>query len=882
MTTAAPAGLAQPRRFTRTDSVWMLIVAVWLAAGALWWLVPPVNDLGLRHWSNPDSFILLAGLFSLTEIFVVHVQFRRDSHTFSLVEVPMVVGLIFASPNIVVFALVVGGTFTLGLHRHQPVIKLCFNVGAYALTATLAAILFFATAPSHVDLDTRTMVAVSVAAMAEAVLAIVLVFVAISISEGSVRLSELARCLRFGLVTAGFSTGLGLTAALLLDTRPGAVWLVFVPAAGVHLASWAYTSERRRHEDLEFLYKSTRLLHQSPELDATVIDLLAQARDAFRCDVAEILLHPALNDPLERAVVAPGGRVQPFEVVDDPEASTAWFDHIVAHGGPLLANPATAALPVRGYLEARGVREAIVAPLTRDGEIVGVITLADPQSEVTGFDNEDLRLVETLANHVSVALENGHLEQSVERLRLLERRLHHQAHHDSLTGLANRIMFGERVAEALVEVDELAQVAVLFIDLDDFKTVNDTLGHSAGDDLLVEAAGRITACLREGDLAARLGGDEFAILLTGPNAATGAKATARRIVEELQQPVTLGLQQLPVHASVGVAVGSKGDDGSELLRNADTAMYTAKARGKRRVEIYDAAMHDAMVNRYSATFEIQRAIDEDQFVVLFQPLVDLATRTVRGAEALVRWQHPTRGLLAPEEFIGIAEECDAILAIDQLVMGKACRWLNHRDLESPGEELIVTVNLAARELLHPNLPELISATLDEHHILPSRLGVEVTESLAMQDLQAASDMLTRLEAIGVSIALDDFGTGYSSLSQLRDLAVDTVKIAKPFIDGLSVSVEQASFVHAIVKLAQILGKHVVAEGIERPEQADMLTELGCDTGQGYYFARPLDERAFDTWLRNWSGLVRRGAHRDNVLTFPASPPELQPQVETAP
>ena len=870
------------RRFSRTDSVWGLIVGVWLAAGLLWALVPPVNDLGLSSWSNPEAFLLLAGLFSLTEVFVVHVQFRRDSHTFSLVEVPLVVGLLFASPNIVVFALVVGGTFTLGLHRHQPVIKLCFNVGAYALTSTVAAIVFFAAADEGVALDTRTMVAVSVAAMAEAVLAIVLVFIAISISEGSVRLSELAQGLRFGIVTAGFSTGLGLTAALLLDTRPGAVWLVFVPAAGVHLASWAYTSERRRHEDLEFLYKSTRLLHQSPELDATVIDLLAQARDAFRCDVAEILLYPAVDDPLERAVVAPGGRVQPFEIVDDAEVSGAWFDHIVTQAGALLANRVTALPPVSTYLDSRGIREAIVAPLTRDGEVVGVITLADPQSEVTGFDNEDLRLVETLANHVSVALENGHLEQSVERLRLLERRLHHQAHHDSLTGLANRIMFGERVTEALAEVDDFEQVAVLFIDLDDFKTVNDTLGHSAGDDLLVEAAGRITSCLREDDVAARLGGDEFAILLTGSSAATGARATARRIVEELQRPVTLGLQQLPVHASVGVAVGSKGDDGAELLRNADTAMYTAKARGKRRVEIYDAAMHDAMVNRYSATFEIQRAIDEDQFVVLFQPLVDLSTRTVRGAEALVRWQHPTRGLLGPEEFIAIAEECDAILAIDQLVMAKACRWLNHRDLESPGEELMVTVNLAARELLHPTLPELISATLEAHQIAPSRLGVEVTESLAMQDLKAASDMLTRLSAIGVSIALDDFGTGYSSLSQLRDLAVDTVKIAKPFIDGISASLEQASFVHAIVKLAQILGKHVVAEGIERPEQADMLTELGCDTGQGYYFARPLDERAFDNWLRNWTGLVRRGADRDNVLSFPAHAAGLQPHVETAP
>ncbi len=854
--------------------MWALIAAVWCAAGLMWWLIPPSNDLGLGRWSQPEAFLLLAGLFSLTEIFVVHVQFRRDSHTFSLVEVPLVAGLVFAPPGIVVLALIVGGTFTLGLHRHQPVIKLCFNVGAYACTATVAAVIFFRLVPEGAALDSSVMLAVSVAAMSEAVLAIVLVFVAISISEGTLRLSELARCLRFGLVTAAFSTGLGLTAALLLDTRPGAVWLVFVPAAGVHLASWAYTSERRRHEDLEFLYKSTRLLHQSPELDATVIDLLAQAREAFRCDVAEILLHPSSTDPIERAVVGPGDHLQRFGLVPRPDdKSTAWFEQVVLRGGPMLVDVSTTSAPICAYLEEREIREAIVAPLTRDGRVVGVITLADPQSEVTGFDNEDLRLVETLANHVSVALENGHLEQSVERLRLLERRLHHQAHHDSLTGLANRVMFSEQVAQELLEAADGAQVAVLFIDLDDFKTVNDTLGHAAGDDLLVEAASRITSCLRDGDVAARLGGDEFAILLTGPSAAAGAKATAGRIVDELRRPVTIGFQELPVHASVGVAIGNKGDDGSELLRNADTAMYTAKARGKRRVEVYDTAMHDAIVSRYSATFEIQRAIDEDQFVVLFQPLVDLATRTIRGAEALVRWQHPTRGLLSPEDFISVAEECDAILAIDQLVLRKSCEWLNHRDSVSKDEELIVTVNLAARELLHPDLPELISATLGSYDIIPARVGIEITESLAMQDLKAAVDMLARLEAIGVSIALDDFGTGYSSLSQLRDLAVDTVKIAKPFIDGLSVSEEQAAFVHAIIKLAQILGKHVVAEGIERPEQAEMLTRLGCDTGQGYYFARPLDEHAFDVWLHNWTGLVRRGADRDNVLSFPAPGPE---------
>src|SRR4051812_28937641 len=273
---ARPSRWARVRRPTRRTLVWAVTLIVWFVVGAVWAFLPPAGAVVGEHWGALAIFAMLAGLFALAEIFVVHVQFRRDAHSFSLLEVPLVVGLVFAPPGTVVLAVVVAGAVVLALHRRQSVIKLCFNVGVYALEVTLALLLFSALAGEASSIGLRVVVAAALAALCESAVGILLVFIAISISEASLRLSELARSLQFGLLTSGFATGLGLTAAILLEDKPGMVWLMLIPTAGIHLASWAYASERRRHEDLEFLYESTRLLHQSPELDAAVSALLHQ------------------------------------------------------------------------------------------------------------------------------------------------------------------------------------------------------------------------------------------------------------------------------------------------------------------------------------------------------------------------------------------------------------------------------------------------------------------------------------------------------------------------------------------------------------------------------------------------------------------------------
>src|SRR3954447_7588907 len=484
---ARPSRSARVRRPTRRTLVWAVALIVWFVVGAVWAFLPPAGAVVGEHWGALAIFAMLAGLFALAEIFVVHVQFRRDAHSFSLLEVPLVVGLVFAPPGTVVLAVVVAGAVVLALHRRQSVIKLCFNVGVYALEVTLALLLFSALAGEASSIGLRVVVAAALAALCESAVGILLVFIAISISEASLRLGELARSLQFGLLTSGFATGLGLTAAILLEDKPAMVWLMLIPTAGIHLASWAYASERRRHEDLEFLYESTRLLHQSPELDAAVSALLHQARDAFRCDIAEVLLLGAAGEHLERAVVGPADQVELFAPIPADPFSRSWLAR--AHSGPWIAttDDSDEALP---YLGQRGFHDAIAAPLTRDGRVTGVLTLANRQSEVTGFHNEDLRVAGTLANHISVALENGRLEVSLEQLRVLERRMHHQAHHDALTGLANRSLFHDLVTDALAEHGG-DHVAALFIDLDDFKTVNDTLGHAAGDELLVAVSRRL-------------------------------------------------------------------------------------------------------------------------------------------------------------------------------------------------------------------------------------------------------------------------------------------------------------------------------------------------------------------------------------------------------
>ena len=417
----------------------------------------------------------------------------------------------------------------------------------------------------------------------------------------------------------------------------------------------------------------------------------------------------------------------------------------------------------------------------------------------------------------------------------LQAELSHQAFHDSLTGLANQALFRDRVEHAVARsARQGGRIAVLFVDLDNFKTVNDSLGHTVGDELLVAVTERLQGCVREGDTTARLGGDEFAILLEETDAPREAVLIAERIVESLRRPVVVGEQDLYITASVGIAFDLPATDVDQLMRNADLAMYTAKRHGRGRFEVYAPDMHAAALDRLEMEADLRRAVQRDELRVEYQPVFSLVDGTMHAFEALVRWQHPTRGLLMPGAFVPLAEETGVICEIGRAVLLEACRqaveWQVYQG------DLAVTVNLSPRQLLDEDVIDLVASVLDVTGLPPQALILELTEGAMMHD--AAIGRLHALKALGVGLAIDDFGTGYSSLSYLQRLPVDVVKIDRSFVEQLADENPEASVAAAIVQLASALHLETIAEGVETEEQAVLLRRVGCELAQGFHLARP--------------------------------------------
>ncbi len=421
-----------------------------------------------------------------------------------------------------------------------------------------------------------------------------------------------------------------------------------------------------------------------------------------------------------------------------------------------------------------------------------------------------------------------------------EEQLRHQAFHDPLTGLANRALFRDRVDHALKLAKRQQHcITVLFLDLDDFKKVNDSFGHAEGDRLLVATAERFRSCARAGDTVARLGGDEFAILLEDVVSQREQEILVERLGAAMAQPFMLGGNEVFVTVSVGIASASAGDNVSDVLRNADVAMYSAKRRGKGRFESYEQQMADDASRRLELERGLRHAIERHELVLFYQPIVELDTGQVRGVEALVRWEHPVYGLLPPQHFIPLAEETGLISRIGGWVLLEACRQAARWHRDYPELNLTVDVNLSARELLERDVVQEVRAALAETRIAPSTLVLEITEHVLMQQSGAVLERLKGIKALGVQLAIDDFGTGYSSLAYLQRFPIDILKIAKPFIEDLGAGVEKSALARAIIGLGDTLRLRTVDEGIERTEQVATLLQLGCTMGQGHHFAPAL-------------------------------------------
>ncbi|HEY1689819.1 MAG TPA: EAL domain-containing protein [Solirubrobacteraceae bacterium] len=445
------------------------------------------------------------------------------------------------------------------------------------------------------------------------------------------------------------------------------------------------------------------------------------------------------------------------------------------------------------------------------------------------FEPSDVDFVQALANILADALQQRATEDDIR----------YQALHDPLTSLPNRVLFLDRLGHALSRPS--AKVAVVLLDIDNFKLVNDSLGHSAGDELLMEIAPRLKTALRPEDTIARLGGDEFVVLLEHIEDERAAARVAKRIVAAFETPFRLSVGEYFTKVSLGIALaGAQNSHPAELISDADAAMYQAKEHGRARYEIFDGAMRARVVERLSVENDLRRALERDELQLIYQPIVSLRTKALASVEALARWRHPTRGLVGPSEFIPIAEESGLIEPIGRWVLDSACaqaaHWhAQHRDRPPLG----ISVNLSIQQFRQRDLEATVAAALARTGIEPSSLCLEITESVLLQEADAVRDTMTRLAQLGVRFVLDDFGTGYSSLAYLTQLPIDGLKIDRSFVEELGSSRRSTAITTAIVRMAQALSVEVIAEGVESQLQIDALRALDCELGQGFHFHRPL-------------------------------------------
>jgi diguanylate cyclase (GGDEF)-like protein len=842
---------AAPRRrirfgFGAAAPIWLYTAVLVAGSVALWQLAIS----GLHAPLSPDLI--------LTESYVVHVHFRRQAHTVSLNEVGLVFGLFLVEPAGLLGAMLIGSAVALGLKRRQPPVKLAWNLAQFAFTTSLAIVVFHAVAELGDPTGLAGWVAALISTSVASLTGIVLVTIIIAIAEREFDFSELPSTALLSLVATIATTSLTLVALVIVEINPLAIVLLIVPSSIVFVAFRAYVSQRRRHEHLEFLYESMQTTQTAPEFGLAIGQLLIAVRRLVRAEFAEILLFPTDSDTGLRSTINSLGEIQ----TQSSDATTA-LDLITlvgTNGNAFLVPVAGSEHPLDEILAERGLPDAMISVLRGDDGPFGILIAGDRMGDIGSFDHNDLALFETFSGHASVLLQNGRLERSLAEVTELKEQLHHQAFHDALTGLPNRALFAERVEAALVRTREVGRrPAVLFVDLDDFKAVNDACGHDVGDALLIEVARRLTTCIRPEDTPSRLGGDEFAVLLES-STEDEARTVAERLLATFEQKFEIGEQELRIHASVGVAPATAGLGGGELIRNADVAMYSAKALGKHRVADYEPSMHLRMRRRHELSLELESAVERSEIEVTYQPIMSLEDRRVVAFEALARWKHPDRGVIMPAEFIHVAEETGLIVELGRSILTEACRRASLWQRTFPKHATTgVTVNLSPTELLDAHLPDVLRKTLLETRLAPEHLTLEITETSAMMEVDLILARLHELRDIGVRLALDDFGTGHSSLARLDDLPVDIIKIPKPFTDRLTSDTRDASLIGGLLQLARAMSLTSVVEGIESQGQVTRLLALDCALGQGFFFQRPILDSGLDRYLESALRLDRSAA-----------------------
>jgi diguanylate cyclase (GGDEF)-like protein len=818
--------------FERKNSgVWifntlLLLGALFVATNVSYWNVPLLpTPLGLPWY-------VMVAISAGAELSMFSVRYRNDAQTFTLGELSYVLGVAFypSGPFLVASAL---GLLIVFIARRTPPTRIAFNIGS----TTIAACIVIAT--------TRWLVGDSVqtnslklwfgiilgAAIASPVQALLVGLVRSIAERRYSALIEAPRVFVFSEMNSIAVASMGVLIAIVLSVAPAVAIVGFVPLALLYLAFSQLVREHTEKANIEFLYETAQNIHNTQDTEQALTDLLHRSLKSFRASFGAVLLKRP--DTAQWISFAVGETLGGVSAIDSP----CW---IPPAGKAVVSERRTASTGELRLLDQLGANHTMVSTLMVDGTVSGLLIVADHGNTEAPFTENDRRLFELLSNQVSIGVENSQLERSLGVLTRLEEALRHQANHDALTGLANRTMLND-----VLTASETGDKAVLLIDLDDFKVINDSLGHGAGDEVLIEVSRRLRSAVRSGDLVARLGGDEFAIVLGTKVNPSLAVETAERVSAIMAPHMFISGRQVHVHASIGVAVATSGIALEELLRSADVAMYQAKSAGKGQHKLFESGMDDSARQRSQIFTGLQQAADNNELVVEYQPIVNLRDHTTVAVEALLRWDHPELGRLGPDRFITLAEENGTISSIGTWTLRRACFDVARMTNEQ-GQPFELHVNVSPQQIAATDFVDTVNTVLTQSGMEPHRLILEITEKTALVDSAAVIDNVNQLRKSGVQLALDDFGTGYSSLAAAHSFPLDLIKIDQLFVRAITAQ-SDASLVRAILAMADSLSLAPVAEGIETREQLDKLLELGCPFGQGFLFAQAMSVDKLQTW-----------------------------------
>jgi diguanylate cyclase (GGDEF)-like protein len=811
--------------------VWAFAVLLALLGLILSMLVMHVAQPGHPHPSVPWPVVALA----LLAVLLLPVRFHsgRSTHTVDLFVVPAILGGVFTPQPELLVAVVLACAAATTIRRNDP-IRWVFNVGNQ-LSGVAAAVLVLDEMPGQFPYtNLKGWLALSVAMFTYEVVTFTCVSVVVTLTSG-LPTRQYFRSIGFQVaLVLPLNCAVGILAVTACASNPWSLMFLAGPAVALMLWYRSANTLRNRFSDLQSLYGFSINLASLTERHEVLAIALRETKDILHCEHAELIVPKTRRSGLRYQIDGDG------QVRRVPCDLTSLEKRVVSDHTALFVprNRTDQSVAERGF------DDLMAVPVPISDKRSAVLVAADRQGKTATFEAQDLRLFEALAAHLSTALtSSGRLDQLRHEVAARE----HEAFHDNLTGLANRSLFSQVVGAALDNRQPSQLVAVMLMDLDGFKEINDTLGHHTGDLILKEVGARVDAAIGPDRLAARLGGDEFAFVISATTRMDQVFAAANDVLEAVATPLSVDGIVLSLRASIGIAIGPiHGSDTASLLKRADVAMYAAKS-SSRGVIVYDPKIDHYSTRRLILASELQRAIAGNELEVWYQPVAELPSGQIVGFEALLRWRHPEYGPISPDEFIPVAEQTGLIETLTTFVLRVSLEEL--RRWRDDGFEFDMAVNVSARSLFDTEIVDRLRNLLAETGVSAESLTLEITESSMMLDSERSERILRQLSQLGLRIAIDDFGTGYSSLSRLKVLPVQLVKIDRSFVQHLCTDKGDEAIVRSTIGLARNMGHMVVAEGVEDRATWDRLDQLGCDLAQGYFLSAAMPADQCREWLR---------------------------------